>query len=153
LTTLKHHFSVSNSYVVYRLQLILFPWRYKPWTRRVRRADPSYGRSPGAQGVQGGGGGEWMPPRDDINSPDLYILGMRQLTLFYVADPSHLHPPFSSPHRSLSSMEPRCLRCVYLQGLEYRALRLYVYQDGILCLRYVARGCGWFGGLGGLWGV
>jgi hypothetical protein len=48
------------------------------------QSQSSYGQgqagSPGAQGVQGCGGGEWMPPRDDIDSPDLYIPGMRQLT-------------------------------------------------------------------------
>ena len=36
---------------------------HKPWARRPR-----------AQG-------EFMPPRDDINSPDLYIPGMSQLFL------------------------------------------------------------------------
>lgn len=70
-TTLKHHFNVSNSYVVNKLRLVLFPWRHKPWTRRVRQADQGYGQGPNAP-VQAAAG-EWMPPREDVNSPDLYI--------------------------------------------------------------------------------
>lgn len=70
-TTLKHHFNVSNSYVVNKLRLIVFPWRHKPWTRRIHRPDQ------GGYGQQGApvqaAVGEWMPPREDINSPDLYI--------------------------------------------------------------------------------
>ena len=57
---LKHHFNVSNSYVIKKLQIVLFPWR-RSWERTKR---------PDAQGVE-----QWLPPRDDINSPDLYIPG------------------------------------------------------------------------------
>src|ERR1700691_953735 len=121
LTTLKHHFNVSNSYVVYKLRLILFPWRHKPWTRRIRRADQGYsqnqGGSPGVQGAQSGG--EWMPPREDVNSPDLYIPCTQQPhllspPLIRVATSnglSNLYPPFRSPLRPLSSMDPQYLRC------------------------------------------
>lgn len=55
---MKHHFNVSNSYVVKKLRLLLFPWRHK-WARRVHRTE--------------NGQPEWQPPRDDVNSPDLYI--------------------------------------------------------------------------------
>ena len=56
---MKHHFKVSNSYVVKKLALVLFPWRHKPWARKTYRTES--------------GQAEWLPPRDDINSPDLYI--------------------------------------------------------------------------------
>jgi len=80
-STLKHHFNVSNSYVVHKLRLILFPWRHKPWTRRVRRTDQGYGQGQGGSGqVAQGGAGEWMPPREDVNSPDLYIPSMALVT-------------------------------------------------------------------------
>ena len=46
---------MSNSYVINKLRLLLFPWMHK-----------SYFRRPRAQG-------EWLPPREDLNSPDLYI--------------------------------------------------------------------------------
>ncbi|KAG1870316.1 YIF1-domain-containing protein [Suillus subluteus] len=56
---LKHHFNVSNSYVMYKLQLLIFPWCHKPWTRKVRCTEAGHA--------------VWQPPRDDINSTDLYI--------------------------------------------------------------------------------
>ncbi|KAF5381592.1 hypothetical protein D9615_005534 [Tricholomella constricta] len=61
-TTLKHHFNVSNSYVIHKIKLILFPWLQKPaaWRRKVQRSES-------------GQSAEWASPRDDINSPDLYI--------------------------------------------------------------------------------
>ncbi|KDR73154.1 hypothetical protein GALMADRAFT_251723 [Galerina marginata CBS 339.88] len=52
---IKHQFNVSNSYVIRKLRLLLFPWLHKTYFRRPR-----------AQG-------EWLPPREDLNSPDLYI--------------------------------------------------------------------------------
>ncbi|KAF5346182.1 hypothetical protein D9756_011145 [Leucocoprinus leucothites] len=65
-TNLKHHFNVSNSYVMLKLKLILFPWMHKPWVRKVRRTE--------------NGQSEWQPPREDINSPDLYIPVMAIVT-------------------------------------------------------------------------
>jgi len=65
-TSIKHHFNVSNSYVIRKLKLVVFPWMHKPWSRKVRRSE--HGQS------------EWQPPRDDINSPDLYIPVMAIVT-------------------------------------------------------------------------
>ncbi|KAG5634753.1 hypothetical protein H0H81_000896, partial [Sphagnurus paluster] len=61
-TSLKHHFNVSNSYVINKIRLVLFPWLQKPqaWRRQVRRSES-------------GQAAEWASPREDINSPDLYI--------------------------------------------------------------------------------
>src|ERR1700761_7902686 len=58
---LKHHFNVSNSYVIRKIRLVVFPWRHKPWTRKMRRSET--------------GIGEFQPPREDLNAPDLYIPG------------------------------------------------------------------------------
>jgi hypothetical protein len=63
MTLLKHQFNVSNSYVLHKLRLVLFPWRHRPWSRKVRRSEVN-GQTEG-----------WQPPREDINSPDLYIPG------------------------------------------------------------------------------
>lgn len=60
VSALKHYFNVSNSYVLHKLVLVLFPWRHKSWVRRQ------------AQGVNGPEG-FFLPPRDDVNSPDMYI--------------------------------------------------------------------------------
>ncbi|TFK37575.1 YIF1-domain-containing protein [Crucibulum laeve] len=62
----KQYFNVSNSYVMHKLKLIIFPWLHKPWARRIRRSE--HGQS------------EWQSPRDDINSPDLYIPVMAIVT-------------------------------------------------------------------------
>mmetsp|Transcript_10466 Transcript_10466/g.22117 ORF Transcript_10466/g.22117 Transcript_10466/m.22117 type:complete len:348 (-) Transcript_10466:406-1449(-) len=59
----KSYFSVSTSYVARKLLLILFPLRNKTWSRR--RVDE---------------GGPYMPPRDDLNAPDLYIPVMAFIT-------------------------------------------------------------------------
>ncbi|KAF2762428.1 YIF1-domain-containing protein [Pseudovirgaria hyperparasitica] len=71
IPALKHLFNVSNSYVLTKTYVILFPWRHRPWSRQQRmshsHADPS-------------SGGEYLPPREDINSPDLYIPTMTFVT-------------------------------------------------------------------------
>ncbi|KAJ7583680.1 protein transporter yif1 [Mycena floridula] len=57
--SVKKNFDVSNSYVIQKLRLVLFPWRHKPWSRRILRSEH--------------GQVEWQSPRHDLNSPDLYI--------------------------------------------------------------------------------
>ncbi|RKF78502.1 Protein transport protein yif1 [Golovinomyces cichoracearum] len=67
VSALKHYFKVSNSYVVNKILLVLFPWRHKPWSRKM---------SVGPNGQEG-----WfLPPRDDLNSPDMYIPLMALVT-------------------------------------------------------------------------
>ncbi len=66
VSALKHYFNVSNSYVMNKLILVLFPWRHKPWSRK--------------QTIGPNGQDNWYrPPREDLNSPDMYIPGMSQL--------------------------------------------------------------------------
>jgi len=55
---LKYYFNVNNSYVINKIKLLLFPLRHVYWKRRIQR---------NAEGVV------FLPPRDDINAPDLYI--------------------------------------------------------------------------------
>lgn len=71
---LKHYFNVSNSYVVRKLLLVLFPWRHKPWTRSSAR-----GGDPGGNQM-GNVPQSYLPPRDDLNSPDMYIPIMAFIT-------------------------------------------------------------------------
>ncbi|KAH9992011.1 YIF1-domain-containing protein [Russula compacta] len=71
ITHLKHHFNVSNSYVIRKLRLVVFPWRHRPWTRKMRRSET--------------GIGEFQPPRDDLNAPDLYIPTMAFVTYILLA--------------------------------------------------------------------
>jgi len=73
LPLLKTSFSVTNSYVLKKLRLLLFPWRHKSWSRKVsRRGTGGAGEGPGVNGGQMMVEG-WMAPREDINAPDLYI--------------------------------------------------------------------------------
>ncbi|KAK5128991.1 hypothetical protein LTR85_000324 [Meristemomyces frigidus] len=61
VSALKHYFNVTNRYVLTKLLIVLFPWRHRPWSRQQSRMDPS------------GKGAEFLPPREDVNSPDMYI--------------------------------------------------------------------------------
>ncbi|CAH0016758.1 hypothetical protein V2G26_016996 [Clonostachys chloroleuca] len=67
VSALKHYFNVSNSYVLNKLFLVLFPWRHKSWLRK---------QVVGANGQDGW----YLPPRDDVNSPDMYIPVMGLVT-------------------------------------------------------------------------
>eukprot|EP01104_Vermistella_antarctica_P014550 TRINITY_DN4606_c0_g2_i3.p1 TRINITY_DN4606_c0_g2~~TRINITY_DN4606_c0_g2_i3.p1 ORF type:complete len:325 (+),score=87.08 TRINITY_DN4606_c0_g2_i3:253-1227(+) len=69
--TLKFYFNVNTSYVMNKIKLLLFPLSHKSWKRRVVRDDSS--------NVQ-----NYLPPRDDINSPDLYIPIMAFVTYVMV---------------------------------------------------------------------
>lgn len=58
---LKYYFNVNNSYVINKMKLLLFPFTNKYWKRRIQND-------------------EYLPPRDDINAPDLYIPTMSFVT-------------------------------------------------------------------------
>lgn len=109
MATLKPLFNVSNSYVLHKMRVILFPWRHRPWSR-AHRAPGSGGVAVGGvtpsgaanAGAAGGGAAEWQgssprragpvpgaaaamvegyaPPREDVNAPDLYIPVMSFVT-------------------------------------------------------------------------
>jgi hypothetical protein len=42
-----------------KLFIVLFPWRHRPWSRQQR--------------LHNGQEGTYLPPREDTNSPDMYI--------------------------------------------------------------------------------
>lgn len=67
MSRLKTYFNVNNSYVLQKLFIILFPFRHRAWQRTILR-DPA-GQTIG-----------YRPPREDINSPDLYIPVMGAVT-------------------------------------------------------------------------
>ncbi|KAG8977790.1 hypothetical protein FRB95_014567 [Tulasnella sp. JGI-2019a] len=69
----KQQFNVSNSYVLQKLRVLLWPWRHKPWSRKMKRSETD-GQNAGYQ-----------PPRDDINAPDLYIPTMALITYVLTA--------------------------------------------------------------------
>lgn len=76
VSALKHYFNVSNSYVVRKLLLVLIPWRHRPWTRQQARLHSASGADGSAQQYSN----MYLPPRDDLNSPDMYIPIMSLIT-------------------------------------------------------------------------
>lgn len=79
IPALKHYFNVSNSYVLNKLGLVLFPWRHKPWSRQQARMAAN-ATGPSGQVVQQQYSSMFLPPRDDLNSPDMYIPVMALVT-------------------------------------------------------------------------
>ena len=75
MSALKHYFNVTTSYVVRKLVLVLFPWRHKPWSRQQRQV--------GAGGQDQGY--YFLPPREDVNSPDGYIPVMAFVTYILIS--------------------------------------------------------------------
>ena len=73
MTALKHYFNVTTSYVLRKLLLVLFPWRHKPWSRSQRHPNT------GSQD-QSNYSYYFLPPREDLNSPDMYIPVMAFVT-------------------------------------------------------------------------
>lgn len=70
VSALKHYFNVTNSYVLTKLRIILFPWWHRPWSRQQRHSpDPTTTAS-----------SLYLPPREDVNSPDMYIPTMALVT-------------------------------------------------------------------------
>jgi protein transport protein YIF1 len=67
VSALKHYFNVSNSYVVNKIWIVLWPWRHRPWSRQQRLSS-------------NGQDGYFLPPREDLNSPDMYIPVMAFVT-------------------------------------------------------------------------
>ena len=53
---------------------MLFPWRHKPWSRQQRPA------AAGSAPDQGSYSYYFLPPREDLNSPDMYIPVMAFVT-------------------------------------------------------------------------
>ncbi|EGG23207.1 hypothetical protein DFA_05339 [Cavenderia fasciculata] len=66
-SSLKSYFNVNTSYVFNKIKLIIFPFPQKTWKRRIYRV---------------GDVDSYLPPRDDINAPDLYIPLMAFVTYY-----------------------------------------------------------------------
>jgi len=65
LGPLKYYFNVNNSYVFNKIKLLLCPFLHKSWKRRIGRYNEV---------------DSYVPPREDINAPDLYIPVMAYVT-------------------------------------------------------------------------
>ncbi|KAI5105179.1 protein YIF1A [Silurus meridionalis] len=63
---LKYFFAVDSKYVIKKLMLLMFPYTHQDWEVRYHRDSP-------------------LPPRNDINAPDLYIPTMAFITYILLA--------------------------------------------------------------------
>ena len=70
----KYYFQVDVRYVLRKLQILLFPFRHRHWSRRHKGAD-AYSVSMDADAVP-----RYLPPCEDANAPDLYIPVMAFVT-------------------------------------------------------------------------
>ncbi|VDN30250.1 unnamed protein product [Dibothriocephalus latus] len=66
ISKLKYYFAVDNGYVAKKLSVLMFPFFHRSWDLKYDSAGP-------------------VPPRADLNSPDLYIPIMAFLTYVLVA--------------------------------------------------------------------
>lgn len=73
----KYYFAVNHKYVLRKMSLILFPFLSRTWGRQ-RGIDHSF------DGVAADNSSVYLPPRDDVNAPDLYIPVMSFLTYVLV---------------------------------------------------------------------
>lgn len=71
VSALRHYFNVTNSYVLTKLRIILFPWWHRPWSRQQRHTSDPAASSTALL---------YQPPREDVNSPDMYIPIMALVT-------------------------------------------------------------------------
>ncbi|QSL66585.1 hypothetical protein MERGE_000967 [Pneumocystis wakefieldiae] len=69
MAMLRYYFNVSNYYVISKICVVLFPWRHKCWSRLTRHSEVN-------EAVVEG----YRSPREDINSPDMYIPVMAFVT-------------------------------------------------------------------------
>lgn len=74
----KYYFAVNNRYVLRKLLLILVPFRNRTWGRQRGMNQDAF------DGTGGDGAVSYLPPRDDVNAPDLYIPVMAFLTYVLV---------------------------------------------------------------------
>lgn len=65
VSRLKYYFAVDTQYVVKKLGLLLFPFAHQDWSQKYDKSEP-------------------VPPRYEINAPDLYIPSMAFVTYVLV---------------------------------------------------------------------
>lgn len=74
----KYYFAVNHRYVLRKLILILMPFMNRTWGRQRGLGQDN------SDGTSNGDGTCYLPPRDDVNAPDLYIPVMAFVTYVLV---------------------------------------------------------------------
>lgn len=109
----KYYFQVSNSYVLRKIVLVLFPWRHKPWTRTLQRSENS-----GA--IDG-----YATAREDINAPDMYIPVMAFTTYILLSS------VFAGIH---GTFHPKILGYVASKAIAFMLVELMLLKLGTYLL-------------------
>lgn len=128
ISALKHYFNVSTPYVLRKLLLVLFPWRHKPWSREQR---PS--TAPTAPGQNGSYQYYFLPPRDDLNSPDMYIPVMAFVTYILLSTLlAGLRGAFHPEVMGLTATTAFAVVAVEILGLKFGTYILSISNDSQL---------------------
>lgn len=123
---LKHYFNVTTPYVLRKLLLVLFPWRHKPWSRQQR---------PSASGGQESSTYSYyfLPPRDDLNSPDMYIPVMAIVTYILLSTLlAGLRGQFHPEVMGLSATAAFAVVAIEILGLKFGTYILSISNDSQL---------------------
>lgn len=123
---LKHYFNVSTSYVLRKLLLVLFPWRHKPWSRQQR---PSATGTPDSSTYSY----YFLPPRDDLNSPDMYIPAMAFVTYVLLSSLlAGLRGDFHTEVMGLTATAAFAVVVIEILGLKFGTYILSISNDSQL---------------------
>lgn len=123
---LKHYFNVTTPYVLRKLLLVLFPWRHKPWSRQ-QRPSASSGQESSTYSYY------FLPPRDDLNSPDMYIPVMAIVTYILLSTLlAGLRGQFHPEVMGLSATAAFAVVAIEILGLKFGTYILSISNDSQL---------------------
>ena len=129
IPALKHYFNVSTPYVLRKILLVLFPWRHKPWSREQRPS--STAQDPSAPNTAYSY--YFLPPRDDLNSPDMYIPVMAFVTYILLSTLlAGLRGAFHPEVMGLTATAAFAIVAVEILGLKFGTYILSISNDSQL---------------------
>ncbi|CAF9923315.1 MAG: hypothetical protein ALECFALPRED_002356 [Alectoria fallacina] len=129
IPALKHYFNVSTPYVLRKILLVLFPWRHKPWSREQRPS--STAQDPSAPNTAYSY--YFLPPRDDLNSPDMYIPVMAFVTYILLSTLlAGLRGAFHPEVMGLTATAAFAVVAVEILGLKFGTYTLSISNDSQL---------------------
>lgn len=126
---MKHYFNVSTPYVLRKLLLVLFPWRHKPWSREQRPSTASQDPSAPNNAYSY----YFLPPRDDLNSPDMYIPVMAFVTYILLSTLlAGLRGAFHPEVMGLTATAAFAVVAIEILGLKFGTYILSISNDSQL---------------------
>lgn len=120
-----HYFKVSNSYVLRKIGIILFPYRHKNWARSA---------AGDAAATPQGAAPHYLAPTHDLNSPDLYIPLMAFITYILL---------WASIQGYKGDFHPQVFGYLALQTLACLLLDIGVFKVGLYLLNCLTQALFW----------